>query len=90
MHEPRAKLWLCPACVTLHAPTRREAREHGRLLSARGMLIGADPMHTVAVEHSKHRWTRQVPGTDGQVIANPAVTAFLDSRLAEGANQGPD
>lgn len=88
MHEPRVKLWLCPACVSLHPPTRREAREHGRLLSARGMLIGADPLHTVAVEHSKYRWTRQVPGTDGQVIANPAVTAFLDSRLAEGANQG--
>ena len=90
MHEPRVKLWLCPACVSLHPPTRREAREHGRLLSARGMLIGADSLHAVAVEHSKHRWTRQVPGTDGQVIANPAVTAFLDSRLAEGANQGAD
>lgn len=80
--EPHHKLWLCPACVGIHMPTRREAREHGRLISKRGMLIGTDEFHSVVVEHSKNRWERQHDGQQRQPIANPSVIAFLDGRLA--------
>ncbi|UXA14475.1 hypothetical protein KXD97_12230 [Mycobacterium sp. SMC-8] len=79
--EPHANLWLCPACTAMRPPTRSEAREHGRLLSTRRMLIGADAQHTVVVERSKKHWTRKKADGDSQVIANPSVNAFLDERL---------
>jgi len=83
--EPDPQLWLCPACARIHSPTRREAREHGRLMFTRGMLVGSDDFHTVVVEYSKNRWERQQDGAPSQPVANPAVTAFLDGRLASGA-----
>jgi superfamily II DNA or RNA helicase len=85
--EPHQQLWLCPACVGVYAPSRREAREHGRLISARGMLVGSDDFHTVVVEHSKNRWERHYDGAPSQPIANPAVIAFLDGRLAAGISE---
>jgi hypothetical protein len=83
--EPHPQLWLCPACARIHSPTRREAREHGRIMFTRGMLVGSVDFHTVVVEHSKNRWERQQDGAPSQPVANPAVTAFLDGRLASGA-----
>jgi hypothetical protein len=80
--EPHPQLWLCQACAGIHAPTRREAREYGRLISTRGMLVGNDDFHTVVVEHSKNRWERQQDGASNKPIASPAVIAFLDGRLA--------
>ncbi|WP_299557860.1 SNF2-related protein [uncultured Mycolicibacterium sp.] len=80
--EPSAGTKLCPACSTLRTPTRREAREHGRLLFTRGMLIGVDPQHTVVVERSRSRWELHV--ADGKkVLANPSVLRYLDQRLKE-------
>jgi hypothetical protein len=79
--EPHANLWLCPACTAMRPPTRSEAREHGRILSTRRMLIGADAQHTVVVERSKNHWTRKTADGDSQVIANPSVNNFLDERL---------
>ena len=79
--EPHPQLWLCPACVEMHPPTRREARDHGRLMSTRGMLVGTDDFHTVVVEHSKNHWERRLDGAPSQPIANPAVIAFLDGRV---------
>ncbi|BBY73599.1 hypothetical protein MPRF_04980 [Mycolicibacterium parafortuitum] len=79
--EPHANLWLCPACTAMRPPTRSEAREHGRLLSTRRMLIGTDTQHTVVVERSKNHWTRKTSDGDNQVIASPSVNAFLDDRL---------
>lgn len=49
-------LRFCPACATLRQPSRSEARQHGRWLSTRGMLIGIDDQHTVVLEHSKVGW----------------------------------
>jgi len=85
VRKPDADLWLCPACATMRAPTRSEARQHGRLLLTRGMLVGIDNQHVVVVEQAKHRWTRQ--GEDGKkhAIASPSVSKFLAERLA-----GPD
>ncbi|MGD9512519.1 SNF2-related protein [Mycolicibacterium sp.] len=81
--EPHANLWLCPACTTMRPPTRSEAREHGRLLSTRRMLIGTDAQHTVVVERSKNHWTRKDADGEKQVIANPSVNEFLGKRLAD-------
>lgn len=83
--EPQPQLWLCPACASIHPPTRREAREHGRLISTRGMLIGGDEFHSVVLEHSKNRWERQQDGAPSRPVASPAVIAFLDDRLTSGA-----
>lgn len=79
--EPHTNLWLCPACMALRPPTRSEAREHGRFLLTRNMLIGTDPRHTVVVEQAKHRWMRHVGDGEQQAIANPAVGSFLAERL---------
>ncbi|MBJ7339760.1 helicase-related protein [Mycolicibacterium sp.] len=81
IREPQADLWLCPACSTMRRPTRSEAREHGRLLSTRKMLIGTDNRHQVVVELSKQHWSRQVADGDKKLIAGPAVSAFLNERL---------
>lgn len=82
IREPLQDLWLCPACSTMRRPTRGEAREHGRLLSTRKMLIGVDDRHQVVVELSKQHWSRQEPGGEKKLIAGPAVSAFLNGRLA--------
>ncbi|EUA15549.1 DEAD/DEAH box helicase family protein [Mycobacterium kansasii 732] len=84
VNKPKEELWLCPACATLRRATRREARQHGRFLLTRGMLIGTDPVHTVVVEHTKHRWMRQAEDGAQSVIASPAVEGFLNERLADG------
>ena len=82
VREPHSDLWLCPACVTLRRPTRSEARQHGRLLSTRQMLISADSRHTVVVEYAKHRWMRQSDDREKHAIASPSVSRFLGDRLA--------
>ena len=84
VQEPHPDLWLCVACATLRPPSRSEAREHGRLLSTRRMLIGTDSQHTVVVEHAKHHWARQGEGSEKSVIASPSVAKFLDERLEGG------
>jgi hypothetical protein len=81
VREPHSDLWLCPACVTLRRPTRSEARQHGRFLSTRHMLISTDSRHTVLVEYAKHRWTRQADDEEKHMIASPAVSKFLSDRL---------
>ncbi|WP_396925835.1 SNF2-related protein [Mycolicibacterium sp.] len=83
VHTPLSGMWLCHGCSSTRPPTRQEARDHGRLLFKRGMLIGADPLHTVVVEHSKSHW--EIHGPDGKkrLIANPSVARYLDQRLAE-------
>lgn len=50
-------LHFCPACAVLRRPTRSEARQHGRWLLTRGMLIGIDDHHTVVLEQSKLGWS---------------------------------
>lgn len=85
--EPVENLWLCPACMSTRPPTRGEAREHGRLLSKRNMLVGGDAAHTVVVEHSKNHWTRRAPDGEKHVIANPSVNKFFDDRLAQGSDE---
>lgn len=83
VREPFSGTWLCHACASMRPPTRQEAREHGRLLFTRGMLIGIDALHTVVVEYSKSRW--ELHGSDGtkHAIANPSVARFLSQCLAE-------
>lgn len=84
IREPHDNLWLCPACIGTRRPNRSEAREHGRLLSTRRMLIGNDPRHAVVFERSKQHWTRRdAAGGAKQLIANPSVTEYLDGRLAQ-------
>lgn len=83
-NKPKVDLWLCPACATLRRATRREARQHGRFLLTRGMLIGADPVHTVIVEHTKHRWMRHAEDGAQSVIESPVVEGFLNERLTDG------
>lgn len=75
-------LWLCPACVAVRPPTRREAREHGRLFMTRRMLIGADPQHTVVFELVKGQWKRQVSDKSGLAIVHPTAAEFLTNELA--------
>jgi superfamily II DNA or RNA helicase len=84
VHKPHNDLWLCPACATMRRPERREARDHGRLLSTRRMLIGSDPLHVVVVEQAKSRWHRHGPDGAKHAIASPAVSHFLDELLAGG------
>jgi superfamily II DNA or RNA helicase len=82
VREPQTDLWLCPACATMRPPTRSEARQYGRLLSTRRMLIGTDAQHTLVVEHAKRHWVRQGEQSEKSVIASPSVSKFLDERLA--------
>jgi hypothetical protein len=82
VREPHNDLWVCPAFAALRPPTRSEARQHGRLLSTRHMLIGTDSQHTVAVEYAKHKWSRRNEHGEKRVIASPSVSTFLSERLA--------
>ncbi|MBB2989642.1 superfamily II DNA or RNA helicase [Mycolicibacterium iranicum] len=81
VREPSAGTYFCHACASTRPPTRKEARQHGRLMFTRGMLIGTDSLHTVVVEQSKSHWG--LHGADGekQIIANPSVTRYLEQRL---------
>lgn len=79
--EPYSELFLCHACAATRPPSRQEAREHGRFLFTRGMLIGSDQLHTVVVEQSKSRWTFHGPDGKRSPVANPAVVRYLDHRI---------
>jgi hypothetical protein len=74
-----------PAFAGIHAPSPRAARERGRLISTREMLVGGDDSHGVVVEHLKACWKRQQDLTPLQPVVSPAVPALLGSRLASGA-----
>ncbi|MBB3747682.1 superfamily II DNA or RNA helicase [Mycolicibacterium sp. BK634] len=82
VREPFDSMWLCHACSSTRPPSRQEARGHGRLLSARGMLVGTDPLHTVVVEHAKSHWQLHQPNGEKQLIVNPSVARYFDERLA--------
>jgi superfamily II DNA or RNA helicase len=84
VREPLNSMWLCHACSSTRPPSRQEAREHGRLLSARGMLIGTDPLHTVVVEYGKSHWQLHRANGEKRLIASPSVTRYLDQQLADG------
>lgn len=86
VREPFSGLWLCHACADTRPPTRQEAREHGRLLFKRGMLIGTDPLHTVVLEQAKSRWEIHGPDNQRHAVANPSVARYLDERLAQAEN----
>ncbi|MBE1552929.1 superfamily II DNA or RNA helicase [Mycobacterium sp. OAS707] len=73
-------LQFCPACAGLRQPSRGEARQHGRWLSTRGMLIGTDDHHTVVLEHSKLGWgLHSDAGTEQRPIEieDASLTKFL-------------
>ena len=82
LREPQQDLWLCPACAGVRPPTRAEAREHGRLMLTRGMLIGTDDKHVVVVERSKQNWVRH--GDDGtkHPLASPSLVHYFGERLS--------
>lgn len=82
--SPVADLRLCPACSATRPPTRSEAREHGRILLTRRMLIGTDNHHTVVFEQAKNEWVRRDSDGTKQPIADSVAAAFLDERLAGG------
>lgn len=71
---------LCPACMSTRPPTRKEAREHGRLFMTRRMLIGTDAQHTVVFELSKNQWALQTVGSDIHITSAEAAD-FLNQRL---------
>ncbi|GLD03054.1 hypothetical protein Mkiyose1088_49200 [Mycobacterium kiyosense] len=81
IREPYRNLWLCPACMSSRPPTRSEARDNGRILLTRRMLIGTDPRHTVVFERSNHHWARRAADGEKQIVANPSVADFLDAQL---------
>ncbi|OOK65550.1 hypothetical protein BZL30_8649 [Mycobacterium kansasii] len=41
-------------------------------------------MHTVIVEHTKHRWMRHAEDGAQSVIESPVVEGFLNERLTDG------
>jgi superfamily II DNA or RNA helicase len=83
--RPYANLWVCPACAAMRPPTRSEARQHGRLLLTRNMLIGIDSLHVVVVEHRKHHWTRRSDDGQDHMLANPSLSMFFDEQLPGGS-----
>jgi hypothetical protein len=86
--SPHSSLLLCPACVATRPPTRSEAREHGRLLLTRRMLIGTDIHHTVVFEQAKNEWTcRGLDGTK-QPVTEGLARQFLDEQLAGSSLRG--
>lgn len=86
VREPSAGTYLCHACASTRPPTRKEARQHGRLMFTRGMLIGTDPLHTVVVEQSKSHWELHRADGEKQIIANPSVTRYLEHRVTSSAD----
>ncbi|CAM2951633.1 helicase [Mycobacterium intermedium] len=81
VRQERQALWLCPACSAMRPPTRREARQHGRILLTRGMLIGVDQLHEVVVERAKKQWARQAEGGLKAPLLNSSLIEFLNERL---------
>ena len=81
VHQEWTDLWLCIACAAMRRPSRAEARERGRLLSTRHMLIGIDSLHVVVVEQAKQSWTRHGDNGENCLIANPSVARFLSQRI---------
>lgn len=75
--ESHTNLLVCPACLSLRPPTRAEARQYGRLLLTRGMLIGSDSEHVVVFERAKGRWQLHTECGKRPVV-NPSVSNFLD------------
>lgn len=78
---PFEGLVLCPACWTIRPATHKEARQHGRIVSNKGMLIGADAHHVVVVEKSDQQWLRR--GNDNPTPVAPSVWRFLDTRSTQ-------
>lgn len=74
-------LLLCPACLNVRPPTHKEARQHGRFVSTKGMLIGADAHHVIVVEKSDHQWLRK--GNDKSTPVPPSVSRFFDERAGQ-------
>lgn len=66
--------------MSTRPPTRKEAREHGRLFMTRRMLIGTDAQHTVVFELSKNQWALQTVGSDIHITSAEAAD-FLNQRL---------
>jgi superfamily II DNA or RNA helicase len=85
VHQESTDLRFCSACADLRRPNRGEARQHGRLLSTRHMLIGIDSQRVVVVEHAKQGWTRHGDNGEKSLIANPSVARFLSQRIAGNA-----
>ncbi|OBA90701.1 helicase [Mycolicibacterium mucogenicum] len=77
----------CPACIALRPPTRSEARQHGRLLLTRRMLIGTDAHHTAVFERSKEHWMLHDANGSKVEISSEAASRFLDERLEGGGPQ---
>ncbi len=75
--DPHANLKFCPACATLRQPSRGEARQYGRWLSTRGMLIGIDDHHTVVLEHSKQGWSLHAEGSADQPVEDAILAEYL-------------
>lgn len=73
-------LQFCPACAALRPPSRGEARQHGRWLLTRGMLIGTDDHHTVVLEQSKLGWSLHGEAGSEQ---RPIEDAVLSKHLTE-------
>nr|WP_269770360.1 helicase-related protein [Mycobacterium dioxanotrophicus] len=80
-------LSLCPACVETRPPTRSEARQHGRFLLTRRMLIGTDAHHTVVLEKTKDEWTLHWPDGTKRPIADTSAMQFLDEQLANSGSR---
>ncbi|MFL0287815.1 DEAD/DEAH box helicase [Mycobacterium sp. SMC-21] len=78
----------CPACIALRPPTRSEARQHGRLLLTRRMLIGTDAHHTAVFERSKEHWMLHDANGSKVEISSEAASRFLDERLAGAGSDG--
>lgn len=79
--QQQRDLWLCPACTNMRPVTRKEARQNGRMLLKRNMLIGEDALHVVVVERNKQEWLRHAGEDEKAPIGASAVSHFLSERL---------
>jgi superfamily II DNA or RNA helicase len=79
--QQQRDLWLCPACTNMRPVTRKEARQNGRMLLKRNMLIGEDALHVVVVERDKQEWLRHAGDGEMAPIGSPSVSRFLGERL---------
>ena len=70
-HDGANTLRRCPGCSNLRRATRPEARAHGRKISARGLLISTDDVHTAVFERQKASWHRV--DSDGPPIDDDRV-----------------
>lgn len=81
VYSPAAQTSLCPTCACMRRPSWKEARQYGRLLSTRNMLIGITDPHHVVLERTKGGWILRSGDTEQSPISNPAIVEFLDERL---------